>query len=319
MTMPQRLPPLVALRAFEAAARHLSFKRAAVELHVTPAAISHQVKALEEHLGLPLFRRLTRALELTDAGRAMLPKLREGFDCLLAAVEQARPAAARALAVEVSPAFASRWLLPRLQRFSTAHPDIELRVVSSQQAIDRPDADRPGDVIDPEHAGAEVAIRFGSGRYPGLRSERLFDDMGYVAVCSPRLLAGAHPLHTPGDLRHHVLVHDDTIPDLAERPTWAEWLRQAGVTDVDDARGPHFSNSSLAVEAAIDGLGVALALSPLVSLEIAAGRLVSPFDVHLHTRFAYHLVMAEATAGRPAVQAFRTWLQEEARGEPSRL
>ncbi|MCZ7653179.1 MAG: LysR family transcriptional regulator [Rhodocyclaceae bacterium] len=117
-------------------------------MHVTPAAISHQVKALEEHLGLPLFRRLTRALELTDAGRAMLPKLREGFGCLLAAVEQARPAAVRALTVEVSPAFASRWLLPRLQRFSTAHPDIELRVVSSQQAIDRPDADRPGDVID---------------------------------------------------------------------------------------------------------------------------------------------------------------------------
>lgn len=309
--MAYRLPPLTALRAFEAAARTLSFKKAAAELHVTPAAISHQVKALEGYLGVPLFRRLTRRLELTAKAEAMLPKLREAFACLAAAVETTRDSGG-ALSVSAPPTFAARWLVPRLPRFAAAHPEVELRLSSSPDTIDRHGGGAPGaGVVDPRDPSTDVAIRFGSGRSPGQRVDLVLAP-AYTLVCSPRLLVGKRPLRVADDLRRHVLIHDETIPDEAFRPSWEEWLRVAGATGVDASLGPRFGNAALAVEAALDGQGVVLALKPLVAAEVAAGRLVIPFDVSVPSRYVYYLATPEAIADRPAVAAFRAWLLAEA-------
>lgn len=313
--MSYRLPPLNALRAFEAAARHLSFKRAADELAVTPTAISHQIRGLEDYLGFLLFRRLTRAVELTTEGRAMLPKVREGLECFAAAIERTRrhPAGGRLL-VASPPAFASRWLIRQLPGFTRLHPEIQLHMSATLQTIDpREVASALGfadvDVRDDE---SEVAIRFGHGRYPGCRVDLLFAPV-YTPVCSPRLLFGLRPLKEPADLKHHVLLHDDTIPELMDRPTWAEWLHQAGAEhSVDAGAGMHFSDPSLVLSAAVDAVGVALASKPLVTAEIDAGRLVAPFDIVIRRPQAYFLVTPEAVAERPTVRAFRAWLLTEA-------
>lgn len=308
--MSYRLPPLSVLRAFESACRHLSFKKAAEELHVTPAAVSQQIKTLESYLGVSLFRRLTRALELTEHGEAMLPKVREGFDCLAAAVETTRQARGGALTVTAPPSFATRWLVPRLSGFAAAHPEIELRLSSSPDTIDRRGVTAVfGEgVVDMRDDTSTVAIRYGTGLYPGYRVERIFIPE-YVPVCSPRLL---EKLQAPQDLARQVLIHDETILDEEKQPSWAEWLRAAGIAGVDARRGPRFSNSVLALGAALDGQGVALAPSLLIAADLAAGRLAIPFPVSLPSPYAYFLVMAEAVAGREAVAAFREWLLAEA-------
>jgi LysR family glycine cleavage system transcriptional activator len=312
-SIPERLPPLNALRAFEAAARLLSFKNAARELHVTPGAISHQVKLLEEHLGVALFRRLTRALELTPEAQAMLPKVQEGLESLAAAVDRVRARQAVAvLTVMAPPNFSARWLVPRLARFTRAHPLLELHLASRSAMIDA----HGSGAVPPE--GTEdsplVMVRFGDGHYPGARVDKVFSAL-YVPVCSPRLLKGEHPLRVPADLRFHTLLHDDTVVEEGVRPGWTDWLRSVGVEDVDATRGPHFSDASLAVEAAIEGMGVALVLKPLVRAEIEAGRLAVPFDIAAPTSFAYYLVTPEPYADNPHVAAFRAWLLEEAAPE----
>jgi LysR family glycine cleavage system transcriptional activator len=310
--MGYRLPPLNALRMFEAAARHLSFKKAAAELHVTPAAVSHQVKALEDYLGVQLFRRMIRALELTDEARAALPMITEGFDCLAAAVEGIRKdSAGGQLTVSAPPSFATRWLIPRMQAFAAAHPEIDLRIDTDMRTIDSRNEDA---IAGAQGDLADVTIRFGSGRYPGYRVDKLFD-VSYVAVCSPRLLEGENALRTPADLRRHTLLHDDTIPDLMERPSWEEWLKAAEVAGVDSTRGPHFNNSVLTLAAAVDGLGVALGMLPLVAPDLAAGRLVAPFNVRKKSNFAYYLVCTENVADRPNVIAFRAWLLAQPAGD----
>lgn len=310
--MTYRLPPLGALRAFESAARHLSFKKAAEELHVTPAAISLQIKALEGYLGLSLFRRLTRALEVTPQGLVMLPKIREAFECLAAAVETTRQSSDGALIVNAPPSFASRWLVPRLPHFSAAHPDVDLHLSSSADTVDRrgETAVFGEALVDPRSAASEVAIRYGTGNYPGYRVEKIFAP-DCLPVCSPRLPTPERPLATPADLARHVLIHDETIGDEDHLAYWAQWLSSAGVETVDAQRGPHFSNAVLAVEAALDGQGVALALRPLVEADVAAGRLIVPFDIAVPSPYAYFLVMAEAVAERSSVAAFRTWLHSE--------
>ena len=311
--MAYRLPPIAVLRAFEAASRHLSFKKAAVELHVTPAAISQQIKALEDYLGVPLFRRLTRALELTDHARDMLPKVREGFECLAAAVESTRRPRATSLTVTAPPSFATHWLVSRLARFTAAHPEIALRLASSPDSIDRRgeaavlDA-ALGELRDDASA---VAIRYGTGSYPGFHVERIFAP-DYLPVCAPALLAGATPLRTTDDLRLQVLIHDDTIGAGERQPHWAQWLKAAGVIGVDARRGPRFSNAAMALEAAVAGQGIALAARPLAEADVAAGRLVVPFDLALPSPYAYYLVMAKAIARREPVVAFRQWLLAEA-------
>jgi len=318
--MVHRFLPLNGLRAFEAAARHRSFKKAAEELFVTPTAISHQIKGLEDFLGVQLFHRMTRALALTSEGEAMLPKVSEGLECLAAAVRRTRNAhASPTLSVVAPPSFAARWLVPRLRGFSAAHPDVELHLSSSFGTIDGSDrgATFPFNVSDAFEGASNIAICFGHGHYPGCRVDLVFA-ADYFPVCSPALLKGKRPLRTPQDLRWHVLIQDDTIPEEFNRPTWADWLQVAGVEGVNPNQGPHFSDVSLALEAARDGQGVALAVEPLVRAEIAAGRLCMPFNVPLRARFAYYLVVPAALANRPVVAAFRDWLVDEATKEPTR-
>lgn len=293
----------------------MSFKKAADELNVTPAAVSHQMKGLEAYLGVKLFQRLTRSLQLTDEAQAALPKLREGFDCLAAAIERTRQhVETGTLTVSVPPSFAARWLVPRLQLFTAAYPDIDLRISTSMRTIDsrNDDASVGAGLVDVRDEVADVSIRFGAGRYPGYRADKLLS-VSYVPVCSPRLLEGVNPLRRPEDIQHHTLLHDDAIPDAAERPGWDEWLRAARVEGVNVSRGPHFNNSMLALEAAADGVGVALGMRPLVAADIASGRLAAPFELSLPSSFAYFLVCAEAIADRPKVAAFRDWLVLEAR------
>lgn len=308
--MSYRLPPLSALRAFEAAARHLSFKRAAVELFVTPAAVSQQIKALEVYLDTPLFRRLPRSLELTEAGVAMLPKMTEGLACLAAAVEATRRGGPRALTVHVPPFFALRWLLPRLPNFAERYPDIELRLASDDGSIDGIGAlsETPTDL----HEGvSDVTVRFGEGAYPGCQCDLILVP-DYMLVCSPELMARSGPLETPADVCRQVLIHDESPPDEGGRPSWAEWFRLAGQADVEVSRGPRFSSKALVLEAALGGQGVALILRPLVETEVVAGRLVLPFEVSMPSRYAYHLVISEAISGRPEVRAFHSWMLAEA-------
>jgi LysR family transcriptional regulator, glycine cleavage system transcriptional activator len=297
--MRRRLPPLNSLRAFEAAARHLSFSKAAEELHVTPAAISHQIKALEEQLGVPLFRRLNRAVLLTDAGQACLPGLSEAFDRMAAVLERLRAQdGGGPLTVSTSPAFAAKWLVPRLERFQERCPEIDVRVSAAMRLVDftREDVD--------------LAIRYGSGRYAGLLAEVLLTNE-VVPVCAPALLESSRPLRAPQDLRQHTLLHDDTSTSDGAYPNWAMWLRAAGVEGVDPSRGPRFDYSGLVLDAATAGHGVALALSTIVAADIAAGRLVKPFAIAVPTPFAYYVVCPEARAGRPKVEAFRRWLRAE--------
>jgi LysR family glycine cleavage system transcriptional activator len=312
--MNYRLPPLNALRAFEAAARHLSFKKAAEELAVTPTAVSHQIKGLEEYLGISLFRRLTRALDLTAEGEAMLPKVREGLECFASAVErtQQRRLGGR-LTVNAPPTFAAHWLVPRLKSFAAAHSEIVLHLASSLRTIDSREQSTPVgmDATDPRDEDSEISIRFGTGGYPGCHADLILAPV-YTAVCSPSLLRAKRPLREPANLRFHVLIHDDTIPDEGDRPSWADWLRNAGVSGVDARSGPHFSNSGLALAAAADGQGIALAPKAMVAAEVAAGRLAIPFDIDIGSRYAYYLVIREAWAQRPAVAAFRAWLLEQA-------
>jgi len=312
--MTYRLPPLNALRAFEAAARHLSFKDAGEELSVTPTAISHQIRGLEEYLGFYLFRRLTRALELTREGRAMLPKVREGLECFAAAIESTRQHdAGGRLLVTSPPAFANRWLIRHLPAFTADHPEIQLHMAASLDTIDARDVSGVSGLegIDVRDDEAEVFIRFGHGQYDGCRVDRLFAP-AYAVVCSPRLLLGMRPLNEPGDLRRHNLLHDESIMELLDRPTWAEWLQVAGVSGINPDAGTHFSDPGLVLSAAIDGVGVAIASKPLIEAEVTAGRLVVPFDILIRRTQAYYLVAPEAIAERPIVNAFRRWLCSEA-------
>jgi len=302
-----RLPPLNALRVFEAAARHLSFKDAAVELHITQAAVSHQVKSLEEYLGVQLFHRAGRGVQLTDAARACLPKLREGFDALAGAVEMVRERGGDAgLVITAPPVFTARWLMPRLADFSKREPKVELRVFASSKMVDAGALDSTtlvGD-LDLRTESSAVQIHLGAGRYPGHRADRLFG-VAMTAVANREL----KPLLKPEDLAHQTLLHDDAMEIVAGGDAWGKWLEAAGVADrVDASHGPRFSSNILSLEAASQKLGVALALRPLVDADIASHRLCAPFDVEVKPQSAYYLVCPEVIADRPAVAAFRKWL-----------
>ena len=293
--MARQIPPLTALRAFEAAGRHLSFTKAADELHVTQAAISHQVKSLEKYLGLKLFRRLNRTLLLTDAGQLYLPPLTDAFEGITRATHRLRQHLGRArLTVSVLPSFAAGWLVPRLGRFRQRCPDVDLRI------------DPTNSLTDFRRDDVELGILYGRGNYPGLRTDRRMREE-FFPVCSPRLLEGPAPLRDPADLTHHTLLHDDMTVD------WRTWLLAAGVEGVDAERGITVTDSSMLLRAAIAGQGVALARSVLAADEIASGRLVRPFDVDVPAEYAYYLAYPEKSADQPNVVAFREWILEEAR------
>lgn len=308
------LPPLKALRAFESAARHMSFQKAAAELHVTPAAISHQIRLLEEHLGVSLFRRLTRRIQLTDAGRQLLPDLSEGFSHLLRAIDRVRnhhePAA---LSICVPPLFASKWLMPRLHDFVAAHPDLDIRVSTSMDLVDpRKDAAVPSARGHLERKEpVDVAIRFGSGRYPGCHVAKLFK-VSFTPLCSQRLLA-SHSVREPMDLAQFPLLHDDLHHVSDGWANWALWFSAAGIDNLARKRGPHFSQPMLGLDAAADGAGVVLGAKELAAVDIAAGRLVAPFSLSVETGAAYYAVSSKEAADDPKIAAFLTWLQHEAR------
>jgi LysR family glycine cleavage system transcriptional activator len=295
------LPPLNALKVFEAAARHMSFTKAAEELHVTPGAVSQQIKTLEDFIGGRLFRRTKRALLLTDAAQASLPILREAFDKL---DEAARILTARGdsrrLTVSVAPSLAAKWLVPRLDRFHERHAEIEVWISADMEVVDFAVDD------------VDLAIRYGGGSYPGLEVELLMEE-SILPVCSPRLLTGERPLRTPADLAFHPLLHDGS-PDQEElsSPNWAMWLKAAGVGGVDAKRGAKFNQSSLVIEAAVAGKGVALAKSTIALADLEAGRLVAPFDLTTPSSFSYYLVHPASKSRNAAVKAFKKWLREEA-------
>ncbi len=305
--MNRRLPPLNALRAFEAAARHLSLTRAAEELNVTPAAISHQVKSLEEYLDTPLFKRVNRGLLLTDTGQTLLPGLSEGFDRLAEVVaEVGRHEDRRALTVSVSQSFASKWLIPRLDSFHAAHPEYDLRIDASPRLVDF------------QREGIDLGIRYGIGGWGELEEIRLFKEEVFP-VCSPELQNGEHPIRTPRDLRWHTLLHMDAVFAGEGWIDWQNWLMAAEVTDIDATRGPRFSLLSMAVEAAIEGQGVALGRSVLVANDLAKGRLIKPLEGSVPVDFAYFLVYPKKSTNSRKIAAFRDWLLEEIELDEARL
>ncbi|WP_416462547.1 LysR substrate-binding domain-containing protein [Rubrivivax gelatinosus] len=316
--MTRRMPALALLRTFEVAARHLSFKQAAAELHVTPAAVSQQIRSLEAELGVVLFERLTRAVRLSPRGEALLPKVREGLALLADAVELAcTPAAAEVLSVIAPPSWASHWLLPRLPDFYARHPEVEVRLASSSEAVDHTGAAQvlaalaraPGD------GRGELAVVFGSGRYAGWRVDALLTPE-YLPVCAPTLARAGAPLAVPADVARHVLIHDDTLNHAGNGSWgWHRWLQAAGLDRRAAAGGRHFSNAVLAIEAALAGQGVALAARPIVAGHLACGALVAPFPLAIPSPYTYCLVGRRHAAERPAMAAFRQWLVEASRRE----
>ncbi|NYZ15313.1 transcriptional regulator GcvA [Azospirillum sp. RWY-5-1] len=290
----RRLPPLNALRAFEAAGRHLSFTRAAEELNVTQGAVSRHVKGLEEVLGVALFRRGHRGLELTREGTALLPRLSDGFDRLADAVAALRPATSD-LTVKVLPTFAVRWLIPRLTRFQDRHPDLAVRLTTSWHEVDFSREDFDAGIVHGNHLHVSY--------------DRLFPvvTMRVAPACAPSLLEGANPLRRPEDLVHHTLLHGSP-----RCTAWKAWLRTHPVPGVDPESGLIFDIDDSAWRAAASGAGVALCDLQFVAEDLAAGRLVLPFDRPVLELGSYYLVCPHRTSDLPAVMAFRAWLQEEA-------
>ncbi|CAM2993388.1 transcriptional regulator GcvA [Moritella viscosa] len=288
--MSRRLPPLNSLRVFEAAARHSSFTRASEELYVTQAAVSHQIKALEEYLGIKLFRRQNRALFLTEEGQSYFLDIKDTFTSLVDATERLLARGAKgSLTVSLQPSFAIQWLVPRLSLFSELYPDIDVRI----KAVDMDDGSLTDDV--------DVAIYYGRGKWKDLYAQKLHTEY-LVPVCSPRLLNGIKPLKTPEDLKLHTLLHDTSRRD------WTAWFKQGNIIGVNVNQGPIFSHTSMVLQAAIHGQGVALGHSVLAQPEIDAGRLVRPFTDVLVSKNAYYVVCREEQDELGKIVAFRDWM-----------
>jgi LysR family glycine cleavage system transcriptional activator len=292
-----RLPSLNGLRAFEAAARHLSFTKAAEELNVTQTAISHQIKRLEEELGLRLFVRQNRSLTLTAEARDYLPGIRAAFQDLRLATERLkRKENENVLTVSTLTSFATKWLVPRLSRFQELHPTIDVRVTTSMALVDF------------ARDGVDVAVRYGHGKWAGLRADWLMADELFP-VCSPALLKGDVPLRKPEDLAHHTLLH--TSHDMED--DWSVWLTAAGLPKLSRQPGLTFDLQFMTVQAAIDGLGVAIGRTAIVESDLAKGRLVAPFEMSLPADAGYYHVCPQTAADTPKIIAFRDWLIATAR------
>ncbi|KUJ76420.1 transcriptional regulator [Ruegeria marisrubri] len=293
--MPDRLPPLTALRAFDAAARHMSFSLAAQELNVTPAALSFQIKSLEEHLGQPLFRRLNRAVELTEAGRTLAPGAAEGFQRLSDAWRATKRLQDNStLTVTAGPAFTAKWLAPRLIEFARAHPDIDLRFVATLRMLDF------------ERDEVDVAIRFGYGPDPGLYSVPLRREW-FVPVMTPEL-AERYP--TPESLTKAPLIFDDSVTFLDPPCDWTTWFRAVGI-DFRPEHGPHFSQADHAVDAALAGAGVVLGRRAMVVKDLFDGKLVAPFSTAIQSRALFRFLARKGAEDRPQIRAFRDWMLAE--------
>ena len=300
--MSRRLPPLNALRAFEAAARHGSFLGAGRELNVTPGAISQQVRTLEARLGMALFRRLHRGIVLTEAGTSYLPAVREALDALAAATDELVSAgSAKVIRITALPALAEKWLVPRLPRFRAAHPDVDVELTAEARLADFAAED------------FDVGLRYSDGDHPELSVTRLFTDEIFP-VCSPRLLRGPPALRTPEDLADCTLLYDEQWAE-----DWSLWFAAAGLDPAAPIKGDRFSLYSMAIDAAIKGLGVAMGHGALVAEDLAAGRLVAPFAIRAPAPRDHHVVCPRWADRRPTVRAFRTWLLSEADVPPSEV
>jgi LysR family transcriptional regulator, glycine cleavage system transcriptional activator len=300
--MHRPMPPLNALRAFEAAARHLSLTRAALELHVTAGALSHQIRGLEDLLGVKLFERRVRSIALTSAGKLLYPGLQTGFARIHEAVASLGLAGdTRVLVISTPPGFTAKWLAARLYRFASAHPEIDVRVSSSfgfaNFATD----------------GVDVAVRnlpSDAAADPALVVEKLID-LSLIAVCSPGFVAKHGPFRRPEALKGVPLIHDDTLINRTEVPTWADWFKVAGVKSADVSRGLRFNSTDHALDAAGEGAGVLLAHDVPAYDDLRNGRLVIPVTLALRTGRAYSFVCPKNRSERPHVQAFRAWIKQE--------
>lgn len=295
--MSRRLPPLNSLKAFEAAARHLSFTRAADELFVTQAAISHQIKALEEFLSMKLFLRKNRSLLLTEEGQGYYLDLKDIFRALQDSTERLLAKGAKGmLTVALPPSLAIQWLVPRINKFSQINPEIDVRI----KAVDFDDGFLADDV--------DIAIYYGRGKWPGLQADKMHTDY-LTPVCSPSLFQGTKPLEELDDLQQHHLLHDSS------REAWKNWIRHFNVLGVNVEQGPIFSHSMLVLQAAALGQGIALGHSVLARPEIDAGRLVCPFEEKMINKNAYYLVCHQSLADLGKIAAFRTWILDQVREE----
>lgn len=296
-----RLPPLNAIRAFEATARHLSFTRAAEELNLTPSALSYQVRTLEDFLSAKVFRRLNRAIELTETGARLYPGVRDGFERLRESFGQMVPdTPEHILVVSTGPAFAAKWLTPRVARFVDAYPDIEMRISASLRLVDFAQED------------IDVGIRFGAGSYSGLHSVKLFNDKATPMV-SPGFLE-AHPdLTSSADLQRMPLLHDESLSTWTDAPSWQTLFRQNGWSEATARKGLRFNHADHALDAAIEGLGVVLGRSALATGDVRTGRLVCLFpEIVMHTELGFHLVCRPQDLNRRKVRIFWDWIKEEA-------
>ena len=295
---------LNALRAFEASARHQSFSAAAIELNVTPAAVGQLVRSLEDWLGTPLFHRETggRArLVPTDAAKRALPDIQAGFDRLSIGLGRLQEdARSGVLTVTASPAFAAKWLLPRIENFQALCPETDVRLDTNLKLMDF------------AAQGIDIGVRYGRGDWPGLVVEKLMDEQIYP-VCSPDWLARNKPLKTPHDLAGKPLIHDLSVDTHIGFASWSAWLAHAGATEVESGRGMQVNNSAAVLQAAIDGYGIALARSVMARDDVAAGRLVQLFpNARQASELAYYIVYRAESASSPKLQAFREWLMQEA-------
>jgi LysR family glycine cleavage system transcriptional activator len=291
-------PPLIAARSFEAAARHKSFQKAAEELNVTPTAISHQVRRLEEYMGEALFVRLNRSVELTSAGAVLAKTLKDLFVRLEKALEPAAQRQREIITISAMQSLAAKWLAPRLPEFEARYPQWRLRL------------DVDDKLADFESGSVDLALRYGPGKSPGLHA-RHWMDATVFPVCSPALLERL-PLAKPADLRRHTLIHSQ-VPELRGRPpSWKDWLAAAGVSKIDATRGPMFSSIYMALEATQAGHGVALAPAPLVELDLASGRLVRPFELSAENPYAFWIVCPRQNLQDKRIKALSAWLLEQA-------
>ncbi len=301
--MRSNLPPLNALRTFEAAARHLNFSRAAEELHVTPSAVSHQIKDLEMRIGSALFLRMKKSISVTEAGEVLLGGVHTAFGALSRAMDDLHALAhAPLLTVSVPPSVAMKWLVPRLDTFRSRHPEIDVRISTDHELPDLVSGD------------VDIAVHYGGGAYSGLLSELLVPN-SVAPMCSPKLLAGDAPLRTPEDLNRFTLLHDNGGDEFGNPDyDWGTWLRVHGVSEIDATHGLQFNTSADVLNAAVAGAGVAIGKTALAVDDLKSGRLVCLFDSVAPERAAYYVVYAEQAANRHKVTAFRDWLFQEFAG-----
>jgi len=288
--MGRRLPPLNSLKCFEAAGRLLSFTGAARELNVTQAAISHQIRVIEEYLGFSLFARYPRRLALTEQGKALLPEVIEAFDRVSAAIGSLnREQYSNMISVRLAPSFAAKWLSPRLKYFWLQYPEIDLCLYHANSAVDF------------EREEIDIAVTYGKGDWPGVVADKLLG-LDFFPICTPAFMQNDRPLFDIDNLRYYTLLHD------ANHECWRDWLELAGVTGIDGNKGTIIDDTNVLIQAAIDGQGVALGSTTFVEDHIESGKLVKPFDVTLQNEFCYYVVCPESHLKNPAVMSFKEWL-----------